>query len=104
LPTFVWTYQTVATSNRRTLERYETLKNPLQADSLRKRLDDLWLEAWSDFKTSPVVGHGPGKAFFIWHERFIDSEYLNVLREKGIVGFVVFLAYYLYPLYLIRKG
>jgi O-antigen ligase len=104
LPAFVWTYETVATSNRRTLQRYETLKHPLQIDSLRQRLDDVWLEAWSDFKSSPVFGHGPGKGFLVWNDRFIDSEYLNVLREKGVVGFVVFLAYYIYPLYLIRKG
>lgn len=104
MPVFVWTYQTVATSNRRTLERYQTLKDPLSVDSLRQRLDDTWLEAWGDFKTSPIVGHGPGKGFLVWNDRFIDSEYLNVLREKGIVGFLVFLAYYFYPLYLIRKG
>jgi hypothetical protein len=104
LPAFGLTYVLVAQSNARTLERYETLKDPLRVDSLRERLDDLWLEAWGDFKRSPVVGHGPGKGFLSANDRFIDSEYLNVLREKGLVGFAVFLAYYFYPLYLLRKG
>ena len=104
VPVIVWTYQTVATSNLRTLERYQTLQEPLRIDSLRERVDDLWLEAWTDFQASPVFGHGPSKAIFLWHERFIDSEYLNVLREKGIVGFLAFLPYYLYPLILIRRG
>jgi O-antigen ligase len=104
LPVFAWTYQTVATSNRRTLERYQTLRDPLQTDSLRQRLDDVWLEAIGDFKTSPLLGHGPGKGFLPRGDRFIDSEYLNVLRERGIIGFLMFLCYYFYPLYLIGKG
>lgn len=104
LPAFALTYALVAQSNLRTLERYQTLRDPTRVDSLRERLDDLWLEAWNDFKASPVLGHGPGKGFLVVQDRFIDSEYLNVLREKGLVGFSVFLAYYFYPLYLIRKG
>src|SRR4029077_12823973 len=35
---------------------------------------------------------------------FSDSEYLGVLREKGLLGFFVFLGYYLYPLFLLGKG
>lgn len=104
VPLIIWVYQDVAASNIRTLQRYETLKEPLRIDSLRQRVDDLWLEAWGDFKRSPVVGHGPGRAFLFWGDRFIDCEYLNVLRERGAIGFLIFIAYYLYPLYLLRKG
>jgi len=110
LPALVWIFAAVAASNRETLERYETLKKPLEIDSLRQRLDGGWEQGWSDFKSSPMFGHGPGKAFLNPHARFeageqvIDSEYLSVLREKGSVGFLVFLAYYLYPIYLIRRG
>lgn len=104
LPAFVWIFVAVATTNRETLERYQTLKKPLQIDSLRERLEGGWIEGWSDFKSSPVFGHGPGKAFLSPHGGVIDSEYLSVLREKGSVGFLVFLCYYLYPIYLIRNG
>ena len=107
IPLVVWTYLAVAGSNSRTLQRYQTLRNPLQIDSLRQRLDDLWPVAWADFSKSPLVGHGPGKTF-LWigvpDKGYIDSEYLNVLRERGSLGLLVFLGYYLYPLYLIRKG
>jgi len=104
IPVFVGAYQIVASSNRRTLERYQTLQDPLGVDSFRQRVDDLWLEAWRDFNNSPLFGHGPGKAFLSQSDRFIDSEYLDVLREKGSIGFVVFLAYYLYPLHLLLRG
>ena len=107
IPLVVWTYLAVSGSNTRTLQRYQTLSNPLQVDSLRERLDQLWPMAWADFSKSPLVGHGPGKSFLwggVGRGGYIDSEYLDVLRELGSIGFLVFLAYYLYPLYLIRKG
>jgi O-antigen ligase len=107
IPIVIWTYLAVAGSNKRTIQRYQTLSNPLQVDSLRERLDELFPLAWADFMKSPLVGHGPGKSF-LWggagRGTYIDSEYLSVLREFGAVGFLVFLAYYLYPLYLMRKG
>jgi O-antigen ligase len=109
VPLLVWTFQVVATSNRRTLERFETLKDPLQVDSLRERLDLLWPAAWADFRRSPLVGHGPGKSFLQYYvgarlEGYVDSEYLGALRTGGIIGFSVFLSYYCFPLYLIWKG
>ena len=102
VPAMAWTYQAVAKSNPRTLERYQTLRDPLRIDSLRQRLDDLWQDQWEDFTKSPVVGHGPAKA--LDRLGYSDSEYLAVLKEKGILGLVVFLGYYLYPLNLLRKG
>ncbi|HUN62730.1 MAG TPA: O-antigen ligase family protein [Candidatus Sulfotelmatobacter sp.] len=104
LPAVVWLYANVAGSNQRTLERYQTLQDPLSVDSLRQRLDDVWRQGWRDFLASPVLGHGTGKAYFQSGERVVDSEALGVLREKGVVGFAVFLAYYLYPLYIVRRG
>ena len=102
LPVLVWVYQAVATSNQRTLERYETLRNPFEIDSLRERVDLLWKEEWRDFAESPVVGHGPAKSVFTLG--YTDSEYLEVLRSQGLLGLVFFLCYYLAPLYLIVKG
>jgi O-antigen ligase len=102
LPVFVWVYQAVATSNRRTLERYETLRNPLEIDSLRERVDLLWKVEWRDFAESPVVGHGPAKSVFTLG--YTDSEYMEVLRSQGLLGLVFFLGYYLVPLYLIVRS
>lgn len=104
IPAFIWIFVAVATTNPRTLERYQTLKEPLQIDSVRERLEGGWIEGWADFKSSPFFGHGPGKAFLSPHGGVIDSEYLSVLREKGSLGFLVFLCYYLYPIHLIRSG
>jgi hypothetical protein len=101
------TYAWVATSNTRTLQRYQTLSAPLQIDSLRERVDTLWPPAWAEFSRSPVFGHGPGKSF-LWATggvpTYLDSEFLKVLGEQGILGLASFLGYYLYPLFLIRRG
>jgi hypothetical protein len=99
---FAWTYRAVASSNRRTLERYQTLRDPLNIDSLRQRLDDVWQDEWQEFTKSPLLGHGPVKA--LDRRGYYDSEYLGVLQEKGVIGLLVFLGYYLYPLYRLRKG
>jgi O-antigen ligase len=80
----------------------ETLEEPLQTDSLRKRLDELWVNAFHDFAESPVIGHGPAKASYTGI--ITDSEYLDVLKQVGIVGLFAYLAYFLYPLWLIGKG
>src|SRR5262249_42366158 len=101
VPIFVGTYQFVATSNQRTIERYETLRNPLEIDSLRERVDQLWKDEWRDFSESPVVGHGPAKSVFTLG--YTDSEYLEVLRSMGTVGLIFYLGYYLVPLYLIGR-
>ena len=102
LPVFVWIFAAVASSNQRTLERFESLRHPLQVDSLRDRLDNLWRDALSDFARSPIVGHGPAKTLYTGV--VTDSEYLDALKEYGIVGFLTFIAYYLFPGFLLWKG
>ena len=102
VPGLVWVYGAVVRSNSRTFERYQTLRDPLRIDSLRQRVDDLWQDQWEDFTKSPFVGHGPAKA--LDRLGYSDSEYLAVLKEKGLLGLVVFLGYYLYPLHLLRQG
>ena len=82
--------------------RFEQLKNPLQVDSLRGRLDTLWLDAGGYFLSSPWVGHGPAKKLF--DAVYTDSEYLDILKYYGAVGFIAYLAYYLWPLMEIFKG
>lgn len=74
----------------------------MEVDSLRTRLDELWKDAGNDFAQSPFVGHGPAKK--IYTDIITDSEYLDVLKEFGIIGFCIYLAYYLFPLHLLWKG
>lgn len=99
---FALTFAVVAKSNARTLDRFETLQNPLQVDSFRGRVDRLWVDALDQFKRSPVLGRGPAKTIFTGI--YTDSEYLNVLKEFGVVGFVAYSMYFLVPLSLLVKG
>jgi len=82
--------------------RFEQLKNPLQVDSLRGRLDVLWIEAADYFLSSPWVGHGPVKEVF--GGVFTDSEYLDILKYYGTVGFLCYVGYYFWPLLEMIRG
>ena len=82
-------------------KRFEALKNPLQVDSVRGRLDVLWLDAGGYFLSSPWVGHGPVKKIF--DGIYTDSEYLDILKWYGIAGLIVYLGYYFWPLHEIYK-
>jgi O-antigen ligase len=102
LPLFGWTYSYISTRYVATEQRFQELKHPLQVHSLRTRLDDLWVDAVQYFRQSPIVGHGPAKVIFtyVW----TDSEFLNMLKFYGILGFPSYLALYLFPIYIIAKG
>jgi hypothetical protein len=99
---FGWTIAAVATSNRITLDRLESLRNPMQTDSLRQRLDSLWRDARDDFIRSPFLGRGPAKTIFTGI--VTDSEYLDVVKEFGVIGSLPYIAYYVFPLYLLWRG
>jgi hypothetical protein len=83
-------------------KRFDELRNPMQVASLRGRLDLLWVEAIDYFLSSPVIGHGPAKNIFRWV--YTDSEYLDILKWYGAVGFVIYLSYYCWPMLRLRKG
>jgi O-antigen ligase len=102
LPFFVAIVTVVARSNQATLDRFQTLSDPLQTDSLRGRLDELWPDASVAFTASPIVGNGSAKAIFTGI--VTDSEYLDVLKEFGIIGFLAYFAYFIYPLRLLCRG
>jgi O-antigen ligase len=102
LPIFAVTVQLVSKINGPTLERFQSLWHPLEVDSLRSRTDDQWRDAANDFFQSPVVGHGPLKTAFTGV--VTDSEYLDVLKEFGIVGFLAYMPFYLLPLFLMWRG
>jgi len=95
-------FAAIANSNRLTLDRFQSLRNPLQTDSLRERLDSLWRDAGDYFIRSPFLGRGPAKTIF--SGVVTDSEYLEVLKEFGVVGFLPYLAYFLFPLHLLWTG
>lgn len=99
---FIWIFMATATADRDMLQRFETLRDPLQTDSARQRTDLLWRDALSDFGQSPLLGHGPAKTFF--SGIITDSEYLDVLKEFGIVGFSVYILYFLLPLFRLWRG
>lgn len=82
--------------------RFQELQNPLQVSSLRGRLDYLWVEAFDYVKSSPWVGHGPAKRLFF--EVYTDSEYLDILKFYGAIGFLAYLAYYFWPLRQLSKA
>jgi len=102
LPLFGWAYGYVSTRYVATEQRFQELKHPLQVHSLRARLDDLWLDAAAYFNKSPIVGNGPAKLIFT--SLYTDSEYLDMLKFYGILGFLPYLALYIFPIYLIAKG
>jgi len=102
LPVFALMFKTVATANRSGIQRIQTLKDPLHTDSLQGRLDVRWVDAAHDIARSPWIGNGSAKEFF--GDIITDSEYLDMLKQFGIVGFFVYLAYYIFPLYLLSKG
>jgi O-antigen ligase len=102
VPLFAGVIYLVANSNQATLDRFLTLSDPSQTDSFRQRADDIWPEARAQFFQSPVLGHGPAKVIF--SDVVTDSEYLDVLKEFGVVGFAAYLAYLCYPLWLLWGG
>lgn len=102
VPALVWAFEATVKTNQGNVQRIESLRHPLEVDSLRARLDDLWRDAADDFLRSPVLGYGPAKIFYTGV--FTDSEYLDVLKEFGIIGFLPYLAYYFFPMLLLWRG
>lgn len=102
VPAFVWAFEATVKTNQGNVQRLASLRHPLEVDSLRARLDDLWLDAADDFLRSPFLGYGPAKIFYTGV--FTDSEYLDVLKEFGVIGLLPYLAYYFFPMFLLWRG
>jgi O-antigen ligase len=92
----------VSLSNKGTRDRFQQLESPLKENSLRMRLDSLWRDAFDKFVESPLLGHGPAKIVF--SKIYTDSEYLQVLKEYGLIGLVPYLCLFLIPLGMVWKG
>jgi O-antigen ligase len=102
LPIFFLVFRFVESSTFGVSQRFEELRHPLQVDSLRTRLDVVWQDAWTYIAASPWLGHGPAKQVF--SDVVTDSEYLDILKQFGVVGFLPYLGYFLFPLALILRG
>lgn len=98
----VWTFVAVTRTNEYAEARLHSLGHPFQTDSLRGRLDLSWPDAMSEFERSPTFGNGSAKNYF--KGTIADSEYLDVLKQFGIVGFLAYLGFFLYPLALSWRG
>jgi len=101
-PLFFLIFQVVQSSTRGVSDRFAELSHPLQVDSVRVRLDTVWRDALVYVAASPWLGHGPAKNIFT--DVITDSEYLDILKEFGVVGFLPYLAYFLIPLAMIVRG
>jgi len=102
LPLFLLIFRFVEGSTSGVSQRFEELRHPLQVDSLRTRLDVVWQDALAFIATSPWLGHGPAKEVF--STVVTDSEYLDVLKQFGAIGFLPYLAYFFVPLALVFRG
>jgi O-antigen ligase len=102
LPVFLLVFRFVESSTFGVSQRFEELRHPLQADSLRTRLDVVWQDALAFIATSPWLGHGPAKEVF--STVVTDSEYLDIVKQFGVVGFLPYLAYFFVPLALVFRG
>ena len=68
-----------------------------QNQSLRGRLD-AWkflLKMWSE---NPIVGYGPYKNFFYSLKLYSENEYILYLWRYGIIGFFLYIYWYLFPI------
>jgi len=102
LPLMLGAILVVSISNPGTFERVQQLRTPLRESSLRIRLDDLWKDATEKFLESPILGHGPAKVIF--SDVITDSEYLQILKQYGLVGLLPYLCYFLVPLGMVWEG
>jgi O-antigen ligase len=102
LAVFSYTFMTVQRNTVHQQKRFQELRHPADVSSVRQRLDGLWREAGDYITSSPFVGHGPAKQLFTGV--FTDSEYLDILKQFGFVGFIPYLCLYLWPLYYLWKG
>jgi O-antigen ligase len=102
MPLVLAAFLAVSSSNQATAERFQQLRNPLGENSLRMRLDGLWRDAADQFLESPVLGHGPAKVIF--SNVYTDSEYLQILKQFGLVGLIPYLCLFFIPMRAAWKG
>lgn len=102
VPLFVGTFLQIELQHRSTFERFNALKHPMEVDSLQERFNKVWVEGAYYFAKSPILGNGPAKSLFL--DVYDDCEYLAILKKYGIVGFMPYLAFFFFPLYLIWRG
>jgi len=86
-------------SNNKNLNYLNTdLDDLYDIRSLKIRIE-MWEKALHYVKEKPVFGHSPDKQFFYETGtiKYIDGEYILMLFRYGIIGFLGYLALYIYP-------
>jgi hypothetical protein len=65
--------------------------------SVRGRLETwkLLLKMWSE---KPIAGYGPYKNFFYSLKLYSENEYILYLWRYGIIGFILYIYWYLFPI------
>ena len=66
----------------------------------RKRMWAYLLSMWTEH---PLFGYGPDKNFFYENKLFAENEYILMLWRYGIIGLLMYLSLYLYPLLHTQK-
>jgi hypothetical protein len=102
LAILVWTFMVTQKADKDATSRFQELSHPTDVQSLRDRVDVVWMDALKYFESSIVFGHGPAKAIFTGV--FTDSEYLDVLKSYGIIGFGFYFSIHLWVLIQLWKG
>jgi len=100
---FVWTLLGTSTGPSIHSQRYQELRNPLEVRSLRSRLDIIWGEGWDEFRSSPILGLGPAK-HILTGTTTIDSEYLDILRRYGVLGFTAYISIFVWIFLKLKRG
>jgi O-antigen ligase/tetratricopeptide (TPR) repeat protein len=104
----------VFTKSKKDLYRDNAKKNSLASDSGRK---EFWEAAINGFKSSPIIGVGIGNWKIIEKDRLVYSkkgsnhfyprrahnDFLQVLSEMGIIGFVLFILFFATVFYVLIR-
>lgn len=85
-------------SNYKTM--YYIKRTNFESKAIEKR-EKVWSLLLEKVKDRPVLGHSVDKSFFYKNKIYPESEYIYVLYKYGIVGLLVFLSFYLFPVYKI---
>lgn len=85
---------------------YSTIKYVKQTSTSNNSVTiriEIWKFLLYRLKDKPLLGYGPDKIFLREHQIYPESEYIYVAYKYGIVGLIIFLLFYFWPLYTLSK-
>lgn len=87
-------------------QRFQTVFEHGLDPSIQSRLDEI-IHSWGLFASSPIIGIGPGHRYKLWrhwvsklkgpgyyYDNFLHSDFMNFLAKLGILGILIYLAFY----------